>query len=175
MFHESCENASTLAPPAQLLMAHCQKWSRADHSALTMNFNWRHSSRVIKILRLEAGRCTVSSLCVWPWPLGLIVARQDLVQSTEAILKIHFKGSISLAAKTDLNCWNLRTRIQEIGESERNWEEIGRARDGERRRVKESDFLLCSLLFLLFWVSFSSFSVSFSSFWVDLRCEGITF
>ena len=110
MFHESCKNASALAPPVQLLMAHCQKWSRADHSALTMNFNWRHSSRVIKILRLEAGRCTVSSLCVWPWPLGLIVARQDLVQSTEAILKIHFKGSISLAAQADLSCCNLGTR-----------------------------------------------------------------
>ena len=166
MFHESCKNASTtLAPPAQLLMAHCQKWSRADHSALTMNFNWRHSSRVIKILRLEAGRCTVSSLCVWPWPLGLIVARQDLVQSTEAVLKIHFEGSISLAAQADLNCCNLGTRGN--GGAKSRWSRR------KKNRERDWDFLFQYLFNHLseiqkFWASKSYIWVSF---WIDPNDE----
>ena len=141
MFHASCKNAPTLAPPAQLLMAHCQKWSRADHSALTMNFNWRHSSRVIKILRLEAGRCTVSSLCVWPWPLGLIVARQDLVQWTEAILKYILK---------DPFLWLLRlTLIVATWEPE---EMEGQRVDGagERRIEKEIEISYSNISLIIF-------------------------
>ena len=161
MFHESCKNASKLAPPVQLLMAHCQKWSRADHRALTMNFNWRHSSRVIKILRLEAGRCTVSSLCVWPWPLGLIVARQDLVQSTEAILKIRFEGSISLAAQADLSCCNLGSR--ENGGAERRW---SRRNEEERKRLR------LSLLISLSHLSGPQIPISESLFgWIQMMRE----
>ena len=64
----------------------------------------------------------------------------------------------------------------------RNWrvrEELKGNRKGDRWREKKSkrdrDFLFCSLLFLLLWVSFSSFSVSFSSSWVDLRGQGSHF